>query len=166
MQQKEKRSSKQSQAYRKTKSIKVLHSNAHADRPKISMEGKWLEQLGFHIGDRLLVEYVNKAIFISHIVDPEQPLAVHEPSSTYLADANDLGKTSGCRKQETIMKKHIKVTSSIHVRQNFKPGESFYYPEHSKISMEGRWLDAAGFHTGDRIQVEYWKNAICIYPAA
>ncbi len=46
-----------SQKNKKIKPIKVLYSNAHNDRPKISMEGKWLEQLGFHIGDKLQVIY-------------------------------------------------------------------------------------------------------------
>lgn len=58
-----------SQSGKMIKSIKVLHSCSHADRPKISMEGKWLEQLGFHIGDRLQVSYRDRYIFISHAVD-------------------------------------------------------------------------------------------------
>ena len=54
------------QSEKKIKSIKVLHSCSHADRLKISLEGKWLEQLGFHIGDRLRVSYRDRYIFISH----------------------------------------------------------------------------------------------------
>ena len=35
-----------------------------------------------------------------------------------------------------------------------------------KISMEGKWLEKAGFFVGKQLQVEYQENAICIYPAA
>lgn len=59
----------------KTKKIKVLyssrytlgnfcHSGTVSYNPKISMEGKWLEALGFHIGDQLEVEYETGAIHI------------------------------------------------------------------------------------------------------
>ena len=54
----------QSQSGKKIKSIKVLHSCSHADRPKISMEGKWLEKAGFCTGDRLRVEYQKNSICI------------------------------------------------------------------------------------------------------
>lgn len=53
----------------RTKSMKVLYSNSHIDRPKISMEGKWLEKFGFYIGDRLQVVYGNEFISISHAAD-------------------------------------------------------------------------------------------------
>ncbi len=32
------------------------------------------------------------------------------------------------------------------------------------ISMEGKWLDAIGFHIGERIQVDYEDGMIKIYP--
>ena len=80
-----------SQNNKKIKSIKVLYSNAHTDRPKISMEGKWLEQLGFHIGDKLQVSYGDKFIFIRHAVDKEQLLAVAEPGSAYMSEWKPAG---------------------------------------------------------------------------
>ncbi len=158
-----------SQSDKKIKSIKVLHSNSHADRPKISMEGKWLEQLGFHIGDKLRVRYGDKFIFISHAMDGEQPLAVHEPPDAYMTGKGNSQNTEPAgdiQKLEDTKSKQIKVASSMHVRQTVWHGGSLYYPERSKISMEGKWLDMAGFHAGDRVQVEYWENAIRIYPAA
>lgn len=158
----------QSQSGKKIKSIKVLYSNAHNDRPKISMEGKWLEQLGFHIGDKLLVSYGDRFIFISHAVDKEQILAVNEPGSAYMAEMGgncDMGQDHIGQKLENVKSKLIKVASSIHTRQTAWRGGPLYYPERSKISMEGKWLDSAGFHTGDRVQVECQENAICIYPA-
>lgn len=158
----------QSQSEKKIKSIKVLHSNSHADRPKISMEGKWLEQLGFHIGDKLQVSYSDRFIFISHVMNEEQPLEVWEPAEAYMTgmeSSQDMGQTDSCQKREDIKSRQIKVASSVHVRQTAWHGGSLYYPERSKISMEGKWLEKAGFCTGDRIQVEYQENSICIYPA-
>ena len=45
-----------------TKTIKVQHSTRYTDRrysevPKIQMEGKWLEAIGFSVGDKILVDY-------------------------------------------------------------------------------------------------------------
>lgn len=48
------------QPYRKTKTIKILHSCSRMELLKISMEGKWLEELGFQNGDRLQVKYGNQ----------------------------------------------------------------------------------------------------------
>ncbi len=144
------------QACRKT--IKVLYSCSRMGLPKISMEGKWLEKLGFQIGDRLQVEYGDQYICISHAADTGQSLAVHEQDAVYAAEMTDSKK---------LKTKNIKVTASMHVRKRFAGGgQGLYYPEHSKISMEGKWLEKAGFHTGDRIQVDYQENFICIYPAA
>lgn len=45
----------------KTKKIKVAYTNRFTKTsttvPKIQMEGNWLEELGFSIGTRLVVEY-------------------------------------------------------------------------------------------------------------
>ena len=70
----------------KTKIFKVLSSSrtrrdfhsiyAGAMRyiwtPKISIEGKWLEALGYHIGDHIRVEYDEKGIHISPMTAAEQ----------------------------------------------------------------------------------------------
>ena len=158
----------QSQPDKKVKSIKVLYSNSHTDRPKISIEGKWLEQLGFHIGDKLQIRYGNKFIFISHAADDNQILAVNEPVGAYMAETEnnlDAEQDGDCKRLENMKSRQIKVTSSIHVRQTVGYGGPLYYPERSKISMEGKWLEKAGFFTGNRIQVEYQENSICMYPA-
>lgn len=158
----------QSQPDKNVKSIKVLYSNSHTDRPKISIEGKWLEQLGFHIGDKLQIRYGNKFIFISHAADDNQILAVNEQVSAYMAETEnnlDAEQDGACKRLENMKSRQIKVTSSIHVRQTARCGGPLYYPERSKISMEGKWLEKAGFFTGNRIQVEYQENSICMYPA-
>lgn len=145
-----------------------MYSNSHTDRPKISIEGKWLEQLGFHIGDKLQIRYGNKFIFISHAADDNQILAVNEPVGAYMAETEnnlDAEQDGDCKRLENMKSRQIKVTSSIHVRQTAGYGGPLYYPERSKISMEGKWLEKAGFFTGNRIQVEYQENSICMYPA-
>lgn len=77
----------------KTKNIKVGYSSrtnygnyyrstSYTSYPKIQMEGKWLEALGFHVGDRLQVEYEEGSIRIT--LAPEEPvMMVAEPSSEY-----------------------------------------------------------------------------------
>ena len=40
--------------------------------PKISIEGKWLEALGYHIGDHIRVEYDEQGIHISPMTEAEQ----------------------------------------------------------------------------------------------
>ena len=70
----------------KTKIIKVLSSSrtrrdfhsiyAGAMRyiwtPKISIEGKWLEALGYHIGDHIKLEYDEQGIHIRPLTPAEQ----------------------------------------------------------------------------------------------
>lgn len=82
----------------RSKSIKVAYSvrqrlrgnlyagrGMYADpRPKIQMEGKWLEELGFHIGDKLNVEYGNGAIRITLAEAAERQVMAAE-SSGYMA---------------------------------------------------------------------------------
>lgn len=50
----------------KTKNIKVQYSSRNVSglSPKIQMEGRWLEELGFPIGTRLMVEYEQGCIRI------------------------------------------------------------------------------------------------------
>ncbi|MDD2981272.1 MAG: SymE family type I addiction module toxin [Hespellia sp.] len=78
-----------------TKKIKVLYSSrqsgsrtyfggsTYSQIPKIQMEGKWLEALGFHIGDALQVDYDDGEIRI-RLAPSEQPaMMVCEESGSY-----------------------------------------------------------------------------------
>lgn len=78
-----------------TKKIKVLYSSrqsgsrsyfsgsTYSQIPKIQMEGKWLEVLGFHIGDALQVDYDDGEIRI-RLAPAEQPaMMVCEESGNY-----------------------------------------------------------------------------------
>jgi len=53
----------------KTKQMKVYGSwnSRHKCNPKICMEGKWLELLGFHIGDPIQISYEDNCIQITAI---------------------------------------------------------------------------------------------------
>lgn len=77
----------------KSKKMKVLYSarskqtlctwgreSYYTATPKISMEGKWLEALGFHIGDAIEVSYENNCIRISPALSPAM---VCEPTTEY-----------------------------------------------------------------------------------
>ena len=77
----------------KTKNIKVQLSSRctsssywggsrYSNYPKIQMEGKWLEALGFNVGDRLQVEYDENGIHITHAPELE-PMMVAEPTAEY-----------------------------------------------------------------------------------
>ncbi|WP_395013569.1 SymE family type I addiction module toxin [Robinsoniella peoriensis] len=72
----------------KTKKMKVLYSSrarqssgnwynrsSYIETPKISMEGKWLEALGFHIGDAIEVSYEDNCIRIA----PMPSMVCEEP---------------------------------------------------------------------------------------
>lgn len=101
------------QPCRKTKTIKVLHSCSRIELPKISMEGKWLEELGFQIGDRLQVEYGDRYICISRATDKCRPLEVHEPDAAYAAGMEG-SKNAG---REDLKTKHVKVAASMRIRK-------------------------------------------------
>lgn len=89
----------------KSKLIKVLystrsrgnrnyfHGGSYIETPKIQMEGKWLEALGFHIGDRLQVDYEEGAIHI-RLAPETQPSMVCEPAPDYCSNGR-----KGKRKQ-------------------------------------------------------------------
>ena len=77
----------------KTKNIKVQYSSRmsggsgyygssrYTSYPKIQMEGKWLQELGFNVGDKLNVEYEEGSIRIS--LAPLEVLMVAEPAAKY-----------------------------------------------------------------------------------
>ncbi len=60
----------------KTKNIKVLYTSrytrgSYAPVPKVQMEGRWLEALGFSIGAPLIVEYEEGSIHIRTLTAEE-----------------------------------------------------------------------------------------------
>ncbi len=76
----------------KTKNIKVQYSSRSSGSgygchytyyPKIQMEGKWLEELGFHVGDSLKIEYEEGSIRITPA--PNTLMMVAEQETSYAA---------------------------------------------------------------------------------
>ena len=60
----------------KTKNIKVVYTSrysrgSYAPVPKVQMEGRWLEELGFSIGTPLIVEYEEGSIRIRTLTAEE-----------------------------------------------------------------------------------------------
>ena len=58
----------------KQKNIKVAYTsrscgNSYTQVPKIQMEGKWLEELGFSIGSTIVVEYDDGSIRIRQMAE-------------------------------------------------------------------------------------------------
>ena len=61
----------------KSKNIKVAYTTRFQKKstltvPKIQIEGKWLEELGFFVGATVKVEYENGSICIRPLTDEEQ----------------------------------------------------------------------------------------------
>ena len=80
----------------KTKNIKVLYSTRENSRgyayPKIQMEGRWLEELGFQIGTHLVIEYEEGSIRIRPFTAEEN---AYEEKRKALADLEKKRKEYG-----------------------------------------------------------------------
>ncbi|OYP56736.1 hypothetical protein CG709_01150 [Lachnotalea glycerini] len=62
--------------------------------------------------------------------------------------------------------KKLKILCSFRTRQSSNVwGRTGSYIETPKIAMEGKGLEALGFHIGDTIEVSYEENCIRITPA-
>lgn len=82
----------------KSKIIKVLYSSRtrrdfhsiyagamhYIWTPKISIEGKWLEALGYHIGDHIKLEYDEQGIHIRPLTPAEQKSLEQQQSTKNL----------------------------------------------------------------------------------
>ena len=65
-----------------------------------------------------------------------------------------------------MITKIIKVLSSSRTRRDFHSiyAGAMRYIWTPKISIEGKWLEALGYHIGDHIRVEYDEQGIHISP--
>lgn len=66
----------------KSKNIKVAYSTRYPQKgictvPKIQIEGKWLEELGFSVGSTVIVEYEEGSIRIRPLTEEEIALKEH-----------------------------------------------------------------------------------------
>ena len=85
----------------KSKNIKVAYTTRFQKKsiltvPKIQIEGKWLEELGFSVGSTVKVEYEDGSICIRPLTAEEQTLHNQQLLQTELkrraAELNLLGK--------------------------------------------------------------------------
>lgn len=66
----------------KSKNIKVAYSTRYPQKgictvPKIQIEGKWLDELGFSVGSTVIVEYEKGSIHIRPLTEEELTLQEH-----------------------------------------------------------------------------------------
>ncbi len=75
----------------KTENGGPLRRPRYTQCPRITMEGEWLEKLGFHIGDKLHVEYGDGSINICLADAGVQPAMVCEDTGEYAAGKKGKG---------------------------------------------------------------------------
>lgn len=63
------------------------------------------------------------------------------------------------KRRQLMQTKKMKVQYSTRTRQNKNRYFGCGYTEMPKIQMEGKWLEALGFHIGDAIQVAYEEGS-------
>lgn len=83
----------------KTKNIKVQYSSRNVSglSPKIQMEGRWLEKLGFPIGTRLVVEYEEGSIRIRPFTKEEAAAIEEQELQAGLAKMQREYEAAKCR---------------------------------------------------------------------
>ena len=83
----------------KTKNIKVQYSSRcqRGFSPKIQMEGRWLEKLGFPIGTHLVVEYEEGSIRIRPFTEEENAAIEEQKLQAELARKQREYEAARCR---------------------------------------------------------------------
>lgn len=83
----------------KTKNIKVQYSSRYQSgfAPKIQMEGRWLEKLGFPIGTYLVVEYEEGSIRIRPFTAKETAVRKEQELRAELARKQREYEAARCR---------------------------------------------------------------------
>jgi len=72
---------------------RYLHGSRYSAYPKLQMQGKWLEELGFQIGDTVTVEYEEGCIKISPAKKHEAAMVAESPAE--YRGSSGSGKISG-----------------------------------------------------------------------
>lgn len=73
----------------RSRSSSYIGGSTYTTTPKISMEGKWLESLGFNIGDAIEVYFEENSI---RIAPAPQAAMVCEPSEKYPSSVRSVKK--------------------------------------------------------------------------
>jgi antitoxin component of MazEF toxin-antitoxin module len=77
----------------RSRSYSYIGGSRYTTTPKISMEGKWLETLGFKIGDAIEVSFEENSIRISLA---SQQAMVCESNSQYKSDTRPCQQKQSC----------------------------------------------------------------------
>ena len=88
--------------------------------------------------------------------------AVYGTESTCYYRTPDLTCPYQKIRRQLMQTKKMKVQYSSRARQSKNHYFGSGYIETPKIQMEGKWLEALGFHIGDAIQVAYEEGSIHI----
>lgn len=113
----------------KTKNIKVQYSSRCKSgfAPKIQMEGRWLEALGFPIGTRLVVEYEEGSIRIRPFTAKENAVRNEQELRAELARKQREYESAGKRLAE-----EYGMLSMVAEPQNNYDADSEAHPRYKK----------------------------------
>ena len=97
----------------KQKNIKVADTSrssggSYTRVPKIQMEGRWLEELGFSIGNTIVVEYDEGSIRIRQMTEEELADCRREQLKKELA-----AKSASIRKLQKSLDGHLQALSLV-----------------------------------------------------
>lgn len=111
----------------KQKNIKVAYTNrsignSYTQVPKIQMEGKWLEELGFSIGSTIVVEYDDHSIRIRQMTAEELAKRKRTELEKELA-----ARTASIRRLQESLNADLQTISRV-------AESSYSYPSPSKNS--------------------------------
>jgi len=73
----------------------VLHKEVGAIVPRIRMEGKWLDRLGFRVGEMVSVEYGLGYLHINLVDSGIRPAVVCESRTEYVGNSVDRRHSEG-----------------------------------------------------------------------
>ncbi len=77
----------------------LLHTRGYTYFPRISIAGGWLEELGFHIGDKLQVEYGEGYLHISLV---NVSMVCEESNYMDAKETQGTGKTTRKKRRQKV----------------------------------------------------------------
>ncbi len=77
----------------------LLHTRGYTYFPRISIAGLWLEELGFHVGDELQVEYGEGYLHISRVY---VSMVCEQSNYTDAEETQGIGKTTRKKRRQKV----------------------------------------------------------------
>lgn len=77
----------------------LLHTSGYTQFPRISIAGLWLEELGFHVGDKLQVECGEGYL---HISRANVSMVCEESNYTDAEETQGTGKTTRKKRRQEV----------------------------------------------------------------